>query len=403
MMPTESTFLLAGLLFLAASLGYFFARFGDDEEDEVEVDKPSSAGTLNADYIKGLNFLLNEQPDQALEVFLRMVEVDDETLETHFALGSLFRRRGEVERAIRVHQNIIARPNLSTMHKEHALISLAEDYLGAGLFDRAEKLFKELLESPEYRLRALQKLVRIYEVTHDWQQAIDAYKELAKVDPDLKEVGQIAHYYCELAEHAAQDRDFSKVRELLKKASSHKHGTVRAQLALGDLAKETDDHKQAVKIFLDVMDDEPRLISEIIPRLAESCRALDDQELLSESLNKLRKKDPLASKSIALAAIHDPQIQNSTALHCLWDYIAEDPILVNLVDPETLEESDSEVRLMASERMRKGLATFISSTHRYRCSECGYVTSQLLWQCPSCRSWETVVPVGHLSLTSPIS
>jgi len=401
-MPTESTFLLAGLLFLAAALGYFFARFGDDDEDD-EPEKAPSAGTLNADYIKGLNFLLNEQPDQALEVFLRMVEVDDETLETHFALGGLFRRRGEVDRAIRVHQNIIARPNLSTMHKEHALISLAEDYLGAGLFDRAEKLFQELLESTEYRLRALRKLVRIYEVTHDWEQAIDAYKELAKVDPDLKEVGQVAHYYCELAEHAAQDRDFSKVRELLKKAGSNKHGTVRARLALGDLARETDDHKQAVKIFREVMDAEPRLISEIIPRLAASCRALDDQELLSETLNKLRKKDPLASKSIALAAIHDPHIQNSTALLCLWDYIAEDPILVNLVDPEALEEGDSEVRLLASERMRKGLATLISSTHRYRCSECGYVTSQLVWQCPSCHSWETVVPVGHLSLTSPIS
>jgi lipopolysaccharide biosynthesis regulator YciM len=401
-MPTESTFLLAGLLFLAAGLGYLFARFGGDDEDE-EVENTSVAGTLNADYIKGLNFLLNEQPDQALEVFLRMVEVDDETLETHFALGSLFRRRGEVDRAIRVHQNIIARPNLSAMHKEHALISLAEDYLGAGLFDRAEKLFQELCNSSEYRLRALQKLVRIYEVTHDWEQAIDAYKELAKVDPDLEEVGQVAHYYCELAEHAAQDRDFSKVRELLKKAGSNRHGTVRARLALGDLARETGDHKQAVKVFREVMDDEPRLISEIIPRLAASCRALDDQELLSATLNKLRKKDPLASKSIALAAIHDPKIENAIALSCLWDYIAEDPILVNLVDPETLKEAESEVRLQASERMRKGLATLISSTHRYRCTECGYVTSQLLWQCPSCHSWETVVPVGRLSLISPIS
>jgi len=122
-MPTESTFLLAGLFFLAAALGYFFARFGDDEES---TDEPAPAGKLNADYIKGLNFLLNEKPDQALEVFMRMVEVDDETLETHFALGSLFRRRGEVDRAIRVHQNIIARPNLSEMHKEQALVSLAE-------------------------------------------------------------------------------------------------------------------------------------------------------------------------------------------------------------------------------------------------------------------------------------
>ena len=113
-MPTESTFLLAGLLFLAAALGYLFARFGDEEQENPAPEQ------LNADYIKGLNFLLNEKPDQALEVFMRMVEVDDETLETHFALGSLFRRRGEVERAIRVHQNLIARPNLSRLHRDQA-------------------------------------------------------------------------------------------------------------------------------------------------------------------------------------------------------------------------------------------------------------------------------------------
>jgi len=399
-MPTESTFLLAGLLFLAAALGYFFARFGDDEES---IDQSAQNGTLNADYIKGLNFLLNEQPDQALEVFLRMVEVDDETLETHFALGGLFRRRGEVDRAIRVHQNIIARPNLSAMHKEHALISLAEDYLGAGLFDRAEKLFQELCGSADYRIRALHKLVRIYEVTHDWEQAIEAYRELEKIDPNLEEVGQVAHYYCELAEHAVQDRDFVRARRLLKKAGSHQHSTVRARLALADLTREMGDHKQAIKLFCEVMDVEPRLIGEVIPRLAESCRALDDQSLLSDSLNKLRKNEPLASKAIALAAIHDPQIQNETALQCLWEYIADDPILVNLVEIDELGQGDTQARQQTVARVRKGLAALISATHRYQCSECGYVTSQLLWQCPSCHCWETVVPVERLSLTSPIS
>lgn len=391
---------MAGLLFLAAALGYFFARFGDDEES---IDQSAPNGTLNADYIKGLNFLLNEQPDQALEVFLRMVEVDDETLETHFALGGLFRRRGEVDRAIRVHQNIIARPNLSAMHREHALISLAEDYLGAGLFDRAEKLFQELCNSADYRTRALHKLVRIYEVTHDWEQAIEAYRELEKIDPNLEEVGQVAHYYCELAEHAVQDRDFVKARGLLKKAGSDQHSTVRARLALADLAREMGDHKQAIKLFREVMDVEPRLIGEVIPRLAESCRALDDQSLFSDSLNKLRKNEPLACKAIALAAIHDPQIQNETALQCLWEYIADDPILANLVEIDELGQGDTQARRQTVARVRKGLAALISATHRYRCSECGYVTSQLLWQCPSCRSWETVVPVERLSLTSPIS
>jgi lipopolysaccharide biosynthesis regulator YciM len=399
-MPTESTFLLAGLLFLAAALGYFFARFGDDDDEEGNH---AAGETLNADYIKGLNFLLNEQPDQALEVFLRMVEVDDETLETHFALGSLFRRRGEVDRAIRVHQNIIARPNLSAMHREHALVSLADDYLGAGLFDRAEKLFLELRESSEYRVRALHKLVRIYEITRDWEQAIEVFRELEKCDVDLEQAGQVAHYCCELAEQAVQARDFAKARAGLKKGGSESFGTVRARLALGDLARETDDHKQAVKIYRSVMDVEPRLIGEVIPRLAASCRALDDQALMSASLSKLRKKDPLAGKAIALAAIHDSDIVNETALQCLWEYVSEDPVLAQLVDIESLGKADTGSRQQAIGRVRAGLAALISATHRYRCNECGYITSQLLWQCPSCRSWETVMPVEQLSLMSPIS
>ncbi|MGI9291132.1 MAG: lipopolysaccharide assembly protein LapB [Gammaproteobacteria bacterium] len=399
-MPTESTLFLAGLLFLAAALGYFFARFGGDD-DEGEL--PPQGSTLNADYIKGLNYLLNEQPDQALEVFMRMVEVDDETLETHFALGSLFRRRGEVDRAIRVHQNIIARPNLSAMHREHALVSLAEDYLSAGLFDRAEKLFLELRESAEYKVRALRKLVRIYEITHDWGQAIEVFRELEKADADLEPTGQISHYHCELAEHAVQDRDFPKARELLKKAGSDRYGTVRARLMLGDLARQTGDHKDAVKIYRSVMDAESRLIGEMVPRLAESCRGLEDQDLLTTSLNKLRKKDPLASKAIALAAIHDDTIQNETALECLWDYIADDRILSKLVDIESVRQRDPAARSEAITRVRSGLAALISSTHRYRCNNCGYITSQLLWQCPSCRQWDTVVPVEQLSLTSPIT
>ena len=137
-MPTESTFLLAGLFLLLAAAGWALGRFGDRDEEEA------APPPLNVDYLKGLNFLLNEQTDQALEHFLKMVRVDDKTIETHFALGSLFRRRGEVDRAIRIHQNIIARPDLASEQRDQALFSLAKDYLRAGLLDRAENLFVRL-------------------------------------------------------------------------------------------------------------------------------------------------------------------------------------------------------------------------------------------------------------------
>ena len=217
-MPTEATFLLAGLLFLAAALGYFFARFGDEEDEDAAV----SSGRLNEDYIKGLNFLLNEQPDRALEVFMRMVEVDDETLETHFALGSLFRRRGEFERAIRVHQNIIARPNLSVLHRDQALLSLADDYLSAGLFDRSEKLFQQLRESSDHRAYAIEKLSYIYETTQEWENAIKTCLDQPLDERETEGVSRISHYFCELAEDAVEAKDYAQARGFLKRARDRK-------------------------------------------------------------------------------------------------------------------------------------------------------------------------------------
>lgn len=392
-MPTESTFLLAGLLFLAAALGYFFAVFGDEEEGDTSA----PASRLNADYIKGLNFLLNEQPDQALEVFMRMVEVDDETLETHFALGSLFRRRGEVDRAIRVHQNIIARPNLSDMHREHAVVSLADDYLSAGLFDRAETLYQELRDSPEMKVRALSKLVRIYEVTQDWEPAIEAYRELAKLAPEPDAKGQVAHYYCELAEDAVAGSNFSGARELLRTADKESPGTVRSRHSLALLAQQMSEHEEAIRLFRNVMDEEPRLIAEVVPQLAASCRAIDAQPMLTTILAELRNRGPEYSRAIALATVYDPAIVNQTALECLTEYIVADPILSDLVSVEQLQDEDAGAVL---QRIRGGLGRLFPPSHRYSCTQCGYLTSQMLWQCPSCRSWESVVPAVQISFSS---
>jgi lipopolysaccharide biosynthesis regulator YciM len=221
-MPTESTFLLAGLFLLLAAAGWAMGRFG--ERDEEQPPPP-----LNIDYLKGLNFLLNEQTDQALEHFLEMVRVDDKTIETHFALGSLFRRRGEVDRAIRIHQNIIARPDLAAEQRDQALYSLAKDYLHAGLLDRAENLFSRLSQGSRYQVQALESLCRIYEQEKEWERAIDAAEKL-EVLGGRSLVLQIAHYYCELAEAAAQRNDYSAARAYVKKAQTGRPRTMRGAL-----------------------------------------------------------------------------------------------------------------------------------------------------------------------------
>lgn len=393
-MPTESTFLLVGLLFVAAALGYVFARLGD-EKNETQA-----PGQLNADYLKGLNFVLNEKPDQALEVFMRMVEVDDETLETHFALGGLFRRRGEVERAIRVHQNLIARPNLSRLHKDQAFFALGEDYLSAGLFDRAEKLFMQMRESPEHRADALNKLIRIYELTHDWEQAIEVYEELERVDPDSAGADQVAHYYCELAEQARVGKDYAKARSMLKKAESGRRKTVRGTLEQADLASDSGDYKKAIRLYQQVAEKERDLVSEVVPRLAASCRADESDKQMSRFLKSLIKNHPETRQAIAMAVVYDPEIDNSVALQCLRDYVLTDSTLADLVDVEHLEHGDDESKRAALERIRAGLRNIAAKGPRYRCRQCGFSSREQLWQCPSCRSWETVAPIGQVSLSS---
>src|SRR5215207_4095777 len=170
-------------LFVAAAAGWLVAQFRlRDRSPQApapeRIERRTASRTqppprrLNEDYLKGLGFLLNEEPDKALEVFLQMVDVDNETVETHFALGSIYRRRGEVERAIRIHENIMARPSLSDEHRLEAMFALAEDYFRAGLFDRAEVSFRQLAESDARRVPALRYLLRIYEQQRDWDHAI---------------------------------------------------------------------------------------------------------------------------------------------------------------------------------------------------------------------------------------
>lgn len=391
-MPTESAFLLAGLLFIAAALGYFFAKFGEEEDEETPSDQ------LSGDYLKGLNYVLNEQPDRAVELFTRMAELDDDALETHFALGSLFRKRGEVDRAIRVHQNLIARPSLSRAQKDQAAVALAEDYLGAGLYDRAEALFIKLCESSEFRHHSLTRLIRICESTREWDRAIEFHAELERTDPSVSDAPEIAHYYCELAEQARAAKDFSTAREMLKKAESGRSRTVRSQLISANLANDVGKNDDAIRFYRRVIDESPDLLIEIIPRLAGSCKAADKDDELTRVLRKLMKRDEQHADALAMAAVIDPSIDNAVALDAVQKFIAGDPVLSGLIDAEALLHASASERSESLTRIRETLKRIVGSKARYICAQCGYASLIMHWQCPGCRLWETMKPETRIKL-----
>jgi lipopolysaccharide biosynthesis regulator YciM len=372
-MPTDSTFLLAAIIIVATAIGFAFKVYSDRDRDPPP--------RISADYIRGLNLVLSRKTDEALELFVQMAKVDDETLETHFALGHLFRRRGEVERAIRVHQN---------------LFSLAEDYLGAGLYDRAEQLFGELHESPTLAEAALEKLVYIYEREREWQKAIDAHRKLEMLS-GMKS-NQVAHYYCELADQARASGDRELARSYLKNTIRSETGQLRGALIRAGLAQEEREITQAIGLYEQVIEKEHTFITEVLPPLVECYRTIDKLPYLDAKIESWVAADPSLRRDFAYAAII-ANLTSSDALNaCVESFVLGNPVLASLVNGEELKSLPKDERRRAIERIGQGLRQIAGTSPRYRCANCGYSAQNFIWHCPSCKLWETVRPIQSLPL-----
>jgi lipopolysaccharide biosynthesis regulator YciM len=393
-MPTEATFLLAALLIVWAASGWAFGRFGDK-------DRNAPPTRISADYIRGLNLVLSRRTDEALELFLQMAKVDDDTLETHFALGHLFRRRGEVDRAIRVHQNLLARPSLNEEQRHQALYALGEDYLGAGLFDRAEKLFNELCDSETVAKAALERLVYIYEREQEWKKAIDTHRRLEVLSGEKS--SQVAHYYCELAEQAIRDGDLQAAREHLKSTVRSESGALRGALIRAEIAKREGDYGQALGLYEQVLDRDRAFISEVLPDLFACFQSTGQVQAFERYVAELIERDENAASDLAYAGIAGDLTDSPALVKCVENYVLHDEILSNLVDVEDLQSDDLELRTAAFRRIAGALRKLTLSNARYRCANCGYSTQRFLWHCPSCNVWESVRPIQRVPLESLMS
>ncbi len=384
-MPTEATFFLAGLFVIAAATGWLFARHSTKKES----DPPPQA--INADYLRGLNLVLNRQTEEALELFVRMAKVDDDTLETHFALGHLFRRRGEVDRAIRVHKNLLARSNLNETQRDQAQFSLAQDYLSAGFFDRAEKLFSQLGNSSSLGEASIQSLVDIYEREQEWGKAIEAHRELEILTGEKST--EIAHYYCELAENARLGGDLALARQHLKGSVRSVSGAFRGALIKAAIAQEEKSYLEALGLYEQVLDADPRLMAEVLPELFD-CYHKDGREDECEIyLQSLVDKNPSLSDVIAYAAILVDLERSQVIKTCIEKFIMEDSVLASFFDAEYFANIPDKSREKVIQGIASGLRDLACSSPRYRCNTCGYRSEKILWHCPSCKSWESIRPL----------
>ncbi|MFO0452215.1 MAG: tetratricopeptide repeat protein [Pseudomonadota bacterium] len=360
---------------------------------------PPSVRTPSRDYLAGLNFLVNEQPDRAVEAFLRAVAVDSDTVETHFALGALFRRRGEVDRAIRVHQNLIARDALDPAYREQATYALAQDYLRAGLLDRAEKLLLQLSEAGTYRLVALKDLVRVYEIQRDWDRAIATHRDMAKVTNPLQPQA-VAHYYCELAEAARANGDFEAARSHLRAARGDQRRFPRGALIRADVALDLGDAEMAIRLLKRVLLQQPSLAFEVLPRLVKALRAAGREKELDAVLGDLAAQAPEVAGALAYAAIVSGELDSPVLLALSREYANAEPAVAEMIEalwPKGTPLDDAALRRVGGALRRQALRN-----PRFRCGECGFSSTTFFWQCPGCKTWDGLRPLEPRDLAGPL-
>ena len=381
-MPTESTFILASVFIILAATGWALGYFGERDEQPP----------LNIDYLKGLNFLLNEQTDQAVDHFLKMVRVDDTTIETHFALGNLFRKRGEVYRAIKIHQNIIARPDITEEQRNQAFYSLAKDYLHAGLFDRAEVLFIRLNDKSEFTSESLKNLISIYEQEKEWSKAIEIAKKLNKLNYDDSLDMQISHYHCESAEEAIDEKNYDKAITRLNSVNSKNNKTLRIELIFAKLNAIQGYEKKAVDIYFNILKQNNYFVAEALPLVFNIFKNQNNLQEFDKKLNSVINQKPKISNLIAYTALASNIEYSKSIDNCIEDYIRSDEALSEFINVNDIFQSELGIKDSSIKKIKHGLMVLANNNPRYQCNECGFSSQKLLWQCPSCKAWETQRP-----------
>lgn len=347
-------------------------------------------GEVPRDYLRGLNYLLNEQQDKAVDVFIKILELDSETVETHLALGNLFRRRGEVDRAIRIHQNLIARPQLDKAVRVQALHELAQDYMSAGVLDRAERLFQEVIGLEGNNKVALKSLLEIFQQEKEWKKAIEIAEELLQFNSSYSE--NIAHYYCELANSVI--RDETQYYRLLKKALSVRPHHIRALLLIANYTKQQGNYKSAIRQYKHVLEQGPEFAAEFLQDMIQCYEAQGEQGALVSFMQS--KKSLFANpKVLVIAAKYAAKHMDiKKALGLLTKQLREYPSLEGLNCLVDLYSQTVHGSALEDLSILQGLLhRLLANRPDYCCNKCGFSGRQLHWQCPSCKSWDTIKPI----------
>ena len=396
--------LVFALLFVAVACGWLLGRRGGRSAAQASQALPSQ-------YYRGLNYLLDGRPDGAVDQFIGALEVNSETLETHIALGNVLRRRGEVDRAIRIHQNLLARPDLPRSQAHLAHLELARDYISAGLLDRAERLLLDLLEeSDEQRDVSRMHLIEIFRSEREWDQAIEMARALLPRKSLLRSAAsaqlpgqpvarQLAHFYCEKSLALLDAGNTAEARDALQRALETDPRCVRASLMLGELEGKAGKHRRAIKALRNVTEQDPDYLPEALPALRACYQALGEERALGDYLRQSLDRHPSTPLVIAVAEDLLEHQGPEAARDFLAGRLTDVPSLRGLLRLIRLQQAQGEADAASSAHLGMLsvlLDRLIQERPVYRCDHCGFAAKHLLWFCPGCKYWGTFKTIRNV-------
>ena len=375
------------LLPVAAVSGWWAAKRGNGG-------RSASGPTSDPAFFRGLNYLLDEQPDKAIGIFVKLAEVNDETAEIHLALGSLFRRRGEVDRAIRVHQNLVSRPNLSQEERGYALFELGQDYMRAGLFGRAESMFRELVELKLHRKRALEGLREIYQQEKDWARCLEVAEQLRLLTGESVDT-ESAQYHCELAEEFLKARNGQQAAAHLSRAQAMDPDCIRATMLQARMAMSRGDSRAAAALYHRSAQQGAQFPPELLSALVNTYCRNGPEDALKE-LERLYRACPSPALAMTLTDMILDREGEEAAIAFLVEHIAGHADLaglerlLGLYAPKLADDARIQVAFDATLAVVRHLH---SCQPDHQCEHCGFVARRLHWQCPSCKHWGSIKPI----------
>jgi lipopolysaccharide assembly protein B len=374
------------LLPVAALSGWVVGRRGGERHSDTQVSR------LSTTYFRGLNYLLNEQPDKAIELFLHIAELDKETFETQVALGHLFRRRGEVDRAIRLHQGLVQRADLNDAQKVQALLALGEDYMRSGLLDRAETVFTDLAKIDQRAPQALKHLISIYQAERDWPKAIEnaTRYEAATGEPMGRLIGQ---FECELADRLRVAGDGEAARAAVARAYAADSKSVRAGMIEGRLELDSGNDVSAIRALERAARHDADFLPELLPSLLAAYERVGDgpgaRAFLAEMSEHYRGVAPV----LALTKLVEAEDGVPAARAYLAQQLKDRPSVrgeAALIDLTLADDVDHVTTL---HELRQITDQLLVRNPSYRCNRCGFGARSHHWQCPSCKEWATIKPL----------